>query len=314
MKINHIYLGDAKKVLKSFPNESIDMIMTSPPYWALRDYGVKEQLGLENNFSEYLDRLCNIFDEAKKVLRDEGTCWVNLGDTYAGSQSTNSSVSSINQLNTHITKAYRKEALNKKVKGIPNKSLSLIPFRFALEMINRGWILRNVIIWHKPNCMPTSAKDRFTVDFEYLFFFVKSKKYYFRPQYEPHSEDSIRRAEYEKRRVDCGKENSNVGAKSEKYGMPARIVKLNPLGHNKRTTWTIHTKGFSGNHFATYPEKLCEIPINAGCPENGIVLDPFFGAGTTGLVAVKQNRRFIGIEINKSYVKLAKKRIKDGTK
>jgi DNA modification methylase len=240
--------------------------------------------------------------------------------------------------------------------SVGEKSLCLVPFRFALEMINRNWILRNVIVWHKPNCMPSSAKDRFTIDFEFLFFFTKSKKYFFEPQFEPHSEVT-------KKRVQRFVENGERFNPNKHKHAPSPIQ--NPYevsGRNKRCVWSIPTQGFLGSHYATYPEALCEIPIKAGCPEAvcticgtprkriipavstspsrpahnghqrdgnqpgcepvrftgcrcqapfapGIVLDPFLGAGTTALVALKLNRQFIGIELNPKYIELAKKRL-----
>ncbi len=177
LPINKIIKGEALQVLKTFPDESIDMVMTSPPYWTLRDYGVDRQLGLESTFQEYINKLCNIFDEVKRVLKKEGTVWVNIGDTYFGSNGNNH-----NGTGTGTVK--QKAGVNRvnKIKYkniIISKCLIQIPSRFAIEMTNRGWILRNEIIWYKPNAMPSSAKDRFTVDFEKIFFFVKNKRYYF---------------------------------------------------------------------------------------------------------------------------------------
>lgn len=163
--LNKIHQGEALAVLKTLPSESVDCVVTSPPYWALRDYGVTEQLGLESTPEAYIDRLCTIFDEVKRVLTKDGTCWVNLGDTYGG----------FKQGNTET---------NVKNGGV-EKSLCQIPSRFAIEMTNRGWILRNEIIWYKRNAMPQSATDRFTIDFEKMFFFTKSQKYFFKQQLEP---------------------------------------------------------------------------------------------------------------------------------
>ena len=321
-EVNTIICGDALEVLKTFPNESIDMVMTSPPYWALRTYNVEGQLGLEPTFQEYINKLCNIFDEVKRVLKKEGTCWVNMGDTYMGNSSYsekgrqgygNDKIGMINKKQWLDPKYPHKEKLRAREhikKGqVKEKSLCQIPARFATEMANRGWILRNEIIWAKPNCMPSSVKDRFTVDFEKLFFFVKSKKYYFEQQREPNKDISIKRAKYEQGRNVLGKNPSSIGYKSDKYGMPERFIKLHPDGHNKRAVWTINTKSFSEAHFATYPPELCETPIKAGCPKGGIILDPFFGAGTTGLVAQNLNRNYLGIELNKEYIKIAKKRL-----
>ncbi|KKL53588.1 hypothetical protein LCGC14_2273980, partial [marine sediment metagenome] len=180
METDIILHGESLEILKTLPNESIDCVVTSPPYWGLRDYGVENQLGLEKNLKEYLNKLCDIFDEVKRVLKQTGTCWVNLGDTYnsspAGGIGYNAKVGATKNGVQSTNKGLQK--------NISEKCLCQIPSRFAIEMTDRGWILRNEIIWHKPNCMPSSINDRFTVDFEKLFFFVKNKKYYFKQQFE----------------------------------------------------------------------------------------------------------------------------------
>lgn len=290
------YLGDSLETLRKLDTESINMCITSPPYWNLRDYGVKGQLGLESTFQEYITKLCNIFDEVRRVLRKDATCWINLGDTYGGMKKSNTE--NIKNPNV-VTNTFVKQ-------GGTSKSLCQIPSRFAIEMSDRGWILRNEIIWYKPNAMPSSAKDRFTVDFEKLFFFVKNKKYCFETQLEPFCENSD--MEYRKT-LRCGR----------KYGVKRPYKDNQPLsycnpvkkskGRNKRTVWKINTKPFKGAHFAVFPEKLIEVPIKAGCPENGIVLDPFMGSGTVGVVCKKLNRKFIGIELNEEYAKIAIERI-----
>lgn len=256
------------------------MCITSPPYWGLRDYktepvkwqdGWLGELGTEPYFNAYINHLCDIFDEVKRVLKDDGTCWVNIGDTYL------------------------------------NKKLSLLPFRFAIEMSNRGWTVRNVIIWQKPNAAPQSAKDRFTVDFEYLFFFSKNKKYYFERQLEP-----IKQSTYERCKSGCG---INKGAnyqglnKTNFERLQKRMLSGEISGRNTRTVWSIATHAYHGAHFAVFPPALLEIPIKAGCPENGIVLDPFIGSGTTAVAANRLNRKWIGIELNPEYTKLAEIRI-----
>ena len=185
------------------------------------------------------------------------------------------------------------------------KSLCLIPQRFTIEMVNRGWILRNTIIWHKKNCMPSSVKDRFTVDFEYIFLFSKKQKYYFEQQTEPISLSSKKRASYGWN----GNEVEGIG-RNQPQSIETMGDRWCPSQRNKRTVWTINPKGFKEAHFAVYPEKLCETPIKAGCPKDGIVLDPFFGSGTTGVVALKQSKNFIGIELNPEYIKIANKRLK----
>jgi len=274
------------------------------------------ELGLEPTFEEYITKLCNVFDEVKRILRDDGTCWVVIGDTYMGNSSYseagrqgygNDKIGMINKEKWQDPKY--KAAGNSRLRArehiksgnVRSKSLCQIPFRFAIKMVNRGWILRNTIIWHKESCMPSSVKDRFTVDFEYVFFFSKSKKYYFETQREPHKNSSIERTKHPW--------DGHREPMSAYVGMD--ISKMcHPDGRNKRCVWTINPKPFKESHFAVYPEELCETPIKAGCIKNGIVLDPFFGAGTTGLVALKQNKKFIGIELNKEYIKIAKNRLK----
>ena len=306
MKTNIIYQGDALEKLKELPNKSINMIMTSPPYWALRDYGIDGQLGLEPTFDLYIKHLCDIFDEVKRVLRDDGTCWVDLGDTYWGGGQGGGNYGG---KETTPESAYGKKA---KGKGYESKCLVMIPERFAIEMINRGWILRNVIIWHKPNAMPSSVKDRFTVDFEYVFFFSKKKKYYFETQYEDAKTNSSASFNLRVRDVKKGfskKSGQYKASEKEVEQYHGQNIKQGEK-RTKRSMWPICSRPFKESHFAVYPEELCETPIKAGCPERGIILDPFFGSGTTGIVALKQNKKFIGIELNPEYIEIAKKRLK----
>ena len=267
MQINKIYQGNSLEVLKAFPNECIDMVITSPPYYGLRDYGVDGQLGKESTFQEYITKLCDIFDEVKRVLKNDGTCWVVIGDSYGGTADKGNYVDPKNPLGRNA----QSESLTK---NVTPKCLLQIPSRFAIEMTNRGWILRNELIWHKPNVMPSSVKDRFSVDYEKLLFFSKSKKYYFEQQKEP-----------------------------------MKTTDINPLMRNMRCVWNINTQPFKGHHFATFPEKLVETPIKAGTKKGGIVLDIFMGSGTTGVVAKKLGRNYIGIELNEKYVEMAERRI-----
>jgi len=278
----------------------------------------KGQLGLEPTFDLYIKHLCDIFDEVKRVLRKDGTCWVNIGDSYSGSGKAGNN-SKYQEKHTSFGKIMEKGSYGIPTKSeLEDKSLCNIPARFSIEMQNRGWILRNVIIWYKPNCMPCSVKDRFTVDFEYLFFFVKSKKYWFETIYEPHltqekRQDGIirnRTMNYSSKFNENPEAYNSPRARTKREGYNAEKHFYSPQGRNKRAVWTITTKPFKEAHFATYPEALCETPLKAGCPEGGIVLDPFFGAGTTGLVALKQNKKFIGIELNKKYIEIAEKRLK----
>lgn len=299
-----ILQGDATKVLKDFNDNCIDCVITSPPYWGLRDYKTEGQLGLESTFQEYINKLLDIFDDVKRVLKKEGTCWVVIGDTY--------STKPVGSFNGGSQKYFKGRdmsgvqtsgAMDKTNQGIQKKSLLMIPQRFAIAMLDRGWILRNDIIWYKPNCMPSSATDRFTVDYEHIFFFTKSQNYYFETQYEPHSPNPS----------GWRKSNEVFGGKNHhEYGNPVYSGKeyvANGKGRIKRTVWKITTKPYPEAHFAVFPEDLVRTPILAGCPEGGIVLDPFAGSGTTLKAAHQLNRKWVGIEINPDYVQLAKKRL-----
>lgn len=262
MKKNIILHGDALNMLKSLPDESIDSVITSPPYWALRDYGVEGQLGLEHSFQEYINKLCDIFDEIKRVLKKEGTCFVNIGDTYGGT----------NDKGSYRDPKY-KNGRNGQAKAMNRsavaKSLCQIPSRFAIEMTNRGWILRNKIIWHKPNAMPSSVKDRFTVDYEEVFFFVKNKKYFFEQQLEKaiwgnkDPRAGLGRLHYR------GKREGQKGTGQENF-VSVREKR------NVRAVWTIPTKSFKEAHFATFPEALIVPMVQAGCPQGGGNPRPFF--------------------------------------
>ncbi len=293
-----IYHGSALEVLKAMNSESVDMVMTSPPYWGLRDYGEDGQLGLEPTYQEYIDKLIAIFDEVKRVLKDSGSCWVNLGDTY----SNNSSVQEKGRQGFGNDKIG-----NRNNKQLQEKSLIGIPERFAIAMTDAGWIRRNTIIWHKPNCMPSSASDRFTVDFEYLYFFTKAPQYYFEQQFEPYENgaDMIYREQLRKgKSYNLGYE----GYKDQK-GIYENL-RFNNNSRNKRCVWQLTTAPNPEAHFATYPEKLCETPIKAGCPKGGVVMDIFAGSFTTLKVARELGCKGIGIELNEDYIKMGIKRMK----
>jgi site-specific DNA-methyltransferase (adenine-specific) len=387
---NKVYMGNCLEVLKTFPDESLDMCITSPPYWGLRDYGTegqiwggdpdcehdfqsskrtlhsgtwgekdnvlphfkkatklnwqvedktcnkcgawKGELGLEPSPEMFINNLCDIFDEIKRCLKPHGSCWVNLGDSYVRnpSQQDQSGKTGIQNMK------YQYNFKHKKNYGSTYKSKSLvqIPSRFAIEMTSRGWILRNEIIWHKPSCLPASVTDRYTVDYEKMFFFTKNPKYYFKQQIEE-TKDLLQR--------------------------------------NKRTVWHVNTASFKGAHFAVYPPQLLEGPLDATCPRfvdkktgkareitiekksierhelptdnpnyrparydgkytqgqrfaayydkgytdgrdddefiPGVVLDPFFGSGTTAEVAMKQGKDWVGIELNEDFEKISRKRL-----
>ena len=357
LKTNKVYIGNCLEVLKTFPDESLDMCITSPPYWGLRDYGTdgqiwggdencehdfttskrklhsgswgekdnalphhknatilnwevedaicnkcgawKGELGLEPTPDMFVNNLCDIFDEVKRCLRPHGTCFVNLGDSYAGS-----GVMGYVEEQPKSTKG-RVDGRACTPEGIKTKSLIMIPSRFAIEMINRGWILRNELIWHKPNAMPSSATDRYTVDFEKMFFFTKKSKYYFKQQFEPLK--PLNR---------WGGPIANVPEKTKVEGdnpyavsYRKRTIQPNKEGKNKRAVWSVNTTSFKGAHFAVYPPELIESPIDAGCPDDGVVLDPFFGSGTTAEVAIQQDKNWVGIDLNPEYVDISKKRL-----
>lgn len=293
VKTNKILCGDALEMIKTLPSESVNCVVTSPPYWGLRDYGVDGQIGLEKDFNDYIHKLCEIFDEVKRVLRNDGTCWVNLGDTYAGTK--------VGNTKTNKNKRLVSDGFRKQTRGVSDKCLLQIPSRFAIEMCNRGWILRNKIIWHKPNVMPQSVKDRFTVDFEEVFFFVKSKKYWFEQQLEP----------YETTPTENNRKRNKATEKYEgtKLFSEGERDYYSQGGRNKRTVWSITTKPYKEAHFATYPEELISTMIKAGCPVGGVVLDPFGGSGTTAQAAIKQDKKYIVIELNQEYIPLIQQRI-----
>ncbi|MDT7540580.1 MAG: hypothetical protein QOE33_484 [Acidobacteriota bacterium] len=308
--LNRIVCGDALKVLRRLPAESIDCVITSPPYWSLRDYGVEGQHGLEASPDEYIERLCAVFDEIKRVLKPRGTCWVNLGDAY----STRSSKTGKPKHPQPILSGASNKALDFKRPSarLPSKCLVQLPARFSLAMTNRGWVLRNEIIWHKPNCLPQSARDRFTVDFEKLFFFVKQRHYNFRQQFEPlcGRDRMLRRLvnpDAQHKRAYGDRYISTINPRTAE----ASRLRILRRGRNKRAVWRIPVRPFRGDHFAVYPPELIETPVRAGCPKGGVVLDPFMGSGTTALVARKLGRNFVGIELNPNYVRLARRRLRD---
>lgn len=297
--------GDTLEKIKLLRDKSIDCIVTSPPYWQLRDYGVDGQLGLEDTAEEYIEKLIEIFNECWRVLKETGTVFINMGDTYSNVNS--KFISGSNNKNYYIDK---QTAKTRKKTDIRRKSKMMIPERFAIAMIERGWILRNEIIWHKPNVVPEAVQDRFTNDFEKIYFFTKNEKYFFEKQYEAFAEKTL--TAFKDGIMPTGKKKM-LGAGENRTGMrevnkPWKVA-YNEKGRNMRTVWKIATKGISEAHFATSPEKLVRRCILAGCPENGIVLDPFLGSGTTLKVAKQLNRSGIGIELNQEYIQIAKKRI-----
>ena len=288
-----ILQGNCLDVLKDLPEQSVNTCITSPPYWGLRDYQEEEQLGLEDTPEEFVESLVKVFREVKRVLRDDGTVWLNLGDTYSATRWSNTPST------TGISQSHSDIVLQKKTK-LPDKNLVGIPWRVAFALQADGWYLRQDIIWHKPSPMPESVKDRCTKAHEYIFLLSKNAKYYF--DIEAIKEDAI---------------GNNPGNKNphKHKGQPFSEVKNNidkisaVIKRNKRSVWTVTTKPFKGAHFATFPPDLIEPCVLAGCPEGGTVLDPFGGAGTTGLVAQQNNRDSILIELNPDYIEIAKERL-----
>jgi DNA modification methylase len=299
LRVNTVIQGDAMEVLRTFPSDCVDMAITSPPYWALRDYEVRGQIGVESSFGLYVNRLCDVFDEVRRVLKPEGTCWLNLGDTYSGSSCGRGDTRERTGIGIRPAECYRGQKAGRT--ELADKCLLQLPARVAIGMCSRGWILRNEIVWHKPNSMPSSARDRFTVDFEKLFFFVKSRRYYFRRQFEPFAPNSdvVYRA-----RLRRGKGYHSKAP--YRANLPASF---DPRGRNRRCVWTIRTRPCHEAHSAIFPQELIETPILAGCPERGIVLDPFLGSGTTAITALDLGRKFVGIELNPAFVEIANRRI-----
>jgi DNA modification methylase len=287
--------GNSLDKLRELESESIDCCITSPPYFGLRDYKVDGQLGLEPTSQEYITKLVEVFDQVKRALKRPGSCWVVIGDSFGGGRGGPGSRSDFKTGEPSIEQGWYQR---KAIKGM-NKSLLVIPERFAIHMVDHGWLLRNKIVWHKPNCMPSSAKDRFTIDWEHVYFFTKSQKYFFETQYEPFET------------VDINKGPKFGGNRALEYGpktYSGKKWKPNRNGRIKRCVWTIPTGQFKA-HFAVFPPKLIEPMVKAGCPIDGTILDPFCGTSTVGLVALKNARKYIGIDLNPDYLKLSKERL-----
>jgi DNA modification methylase len=309
MEVNKIYNEPCLDTLKRMQDKSIDCVITSPPYWQLRDYGYEGQWGLEPTFNEYLEHLWEMMDEIHRVLKYEGTCWLNLGDSYFTQSGTNAALAKGKDYQSDSTYIVNRGESGKllKPKNLPNKCLLLIPHRFAIGCIDRGWIMRNDIIWAKRNGMPESVTDRFTKKHEYIFFMTKSEKYYFDLDAirDKHKEVSINRNKYKL----CSYNDENASRNRE---MKAGEL-LNDKGKNPGSVsdfWDITTKGNSSKHYASYNMDLIKKPILAGCPEGGIIYDPFMGTGTTAIGAINSNRNFIGSEMSKEYIKICEQNTK----
>lgn len=331
--LNTLYIGDAFDILSSLPEKSVQTIITSPPYYQLRDYGIKGQIGQENSVDEYVNRLVQVFKKAKNILKDNGTLWLNLGDSYAGSGKSRNSDGQMGKIPANCIDAKhtgRHLGLLKKTplsENLKPKDLIGVPWRVAFALQDDGWYLRQDIIWNKPNVMPEAVKDRCVKSHEYIFLLSKNKNYYF--DYKSIQENSVtlenrppaivRNREYDYK--------SKLNAMNPKYNF-RREDKRDLLKHknpqkrlnrrnsdyditkrNKRDVWTVNTRPYTGAHFAAFPFELITPCIFAGSKEGDTILDPFFGSGTVAEAATLLNRNWIGIEINPEYKNLYKERL-----
>ncbi|HHV09997.1 MAG TPA: site-specific DNA-methyltransferase [Clostridiales bacterium] len=355
MLLNHIYCGDSLEILKTLPSDSVDCGVTSPPYYGLRDYGVDGQLGLETTPELFIANMVSVFREFRRVLKPEGTLWINIGDSYVGTGGDRKNPVD-NEIFNHQQQSNPKDGRYQRTKYMTENSLKPkdligIPWMLAFALRADGWYLRQDIIWSKPNPMPESVTDRCTKSHEYIFLLSKSAHYYYDNEIikehcvQDEMANGFRDGAY------CNNEtfdNTAGGTRKNKgnYKVPTgwdteegshgtihRTGRTRYGGNkytanpeqfyrtksgnayeprekkNKRSVWTVATKGFKEAHFATFPEELITPCILAGCPQGGIVLDMFFGSGTTGMAAVRNFRNFIGIEINPEYKKMADRRL-----
>lgn len=301
--LNKVHNADCLQFMRDMPDGCVDCVVTSPPYFGLRDYGVDGQIGLEPTIQAYIGRLVDVFGECKRVLKKTGTIWINIGDSYGGSNSGGIEDTKAARHGTGATSLgnHRPTAI------LPPKSLCQIPERLSIALTDElGLIKRNTIIWWKRNCMPSSVNDRFTVDFEYLYFYTKSGRYWFEQQFEDLAYSTAMDPRMNGGFTTNRPERGYVGARQQGSG----LLKPNPQGRNKRTVWDIPTESSGDAHFAVFPRALVYTPIKAGCPPNGIVLDPFAGSGTTCLEAKEQGKNYIGIELNPEYLKISESRLR----
>jgi DNA modification methylase len=319
-----LHVGDAREVLASMPGGSADCIVTSPPYWGKRDYGVAGQYGRESGPAAYVQTLRVVFAQARRVLADDGTCWLNLGDSYSAG---GSAVTGLH--------AYAGASLaGRRALDMPPKNLLGMPWRVALALQNDGWILRNAIVWHKPNAMPESVRDRLNCRHELIFLLVKQAAYWFdldpiriphastppgqrcRPP-APGSTTRQRPARPPERGRHPGGlsrppkygPHTRQAVAARRYGT-ARTGRAHPNGRNPGDVWSINTRPYRGPHFAAFPIDIPLRAIAAGCKPGGMVLDPFCGTGTIGLAALQLGRRFTGIDLNPEFAALAADRLR----
>lgn len=308
MLTNTILNGDALSVLKQLPDKSVHCCVTSPPYYALRDYGVDGQIGREETPGAYVQRLVEVFRELRRVLRSDGTLWLNIADTYCGTGDKERSKDAKNPKGRNGQTV----AINRRTPFCKAKDMIGIPWMLALALRKDGWYLRSDIIWMKGNAMPESVRDRPTRCYEHIFLLAKSPRYYYDADAiaEPMAESSLVRLRYG-RSGSSKYAHAAPGQTVQPINIPRTGASAQPpkQRRNKRDVWLVNTTPYRGAHFAAFPPKLAELCILAGCPENGVVIDPFFGSGTTGAVAKSLNRKYIGIELNADYCELARQRI-----
>lgn len=296
-----LLIGDALEQLRTLPDGSVDCIVTSPPYFGLRDYGTPGQYGLEASPAEYVETMRAVFAEARRVLADDGTLWLNLGDSYAAAPSGPAGRSSMRGRSRRVL---AEQAKASKASDRPEKSLLGIPWRVAFALQDDGWILRNEIIWHKPNAMPQSVRDRLSNRHEHLFMFAKSPKYWF--DLDPIREPIMHPGKT--RSLGALQRNGDGVARTH----PGLLSDGNPNGRNPGDVWEIATRPYPAAHFAVFPIDLPLRCIKAGCKPGGTVLDPFSGSGTTGAAARELGRSYIGIDLSEDYHRLAMKRFAQG--
>jgi len=323
MSASRILTGDCLSILPTLPDHSVNCCVTSPPYFGLRDYGHDGQIGLEPTPDEYVSKMVQVFREVRRVLRDDGTLWLNLGDSYArNGGGVESKMNTVHKMNVGQKATYLAggmQSINKVPDGLKSKDLIGIPWRVAFALQADGWYLRQDIIWHKPNPMPESVTDRCTKAHEYVFLLSKSERYHFDAEaiaepavnpdgfkYEGGYREMMQHNEREGRLLSNG--STALHSRTETGAVPHFAA-----GHgdkrNKRSVWTVSPKPFKGAHFATFPTELILPCVLAGCPAGGTVLDPFNGAGTSGLVALSNGRNYVGIELNPEYVALSMERM-----
>jgi len=314
-----LFCGDAADVLSTLPEQSVQCVVTSPPYWGLRDYGVEGQIGLEPDLVAYGKALERVFAQVRRILRQDGTLWLNMGDAYTSGGRESYDTTSSNKSNSAVC------GMERRIGGKP-KDLIGLPWQVAFMLQATGWYLRSDIIWHKPNPMPESVKDRPTRAHEYIFLLTKSQYYFYDAEAirEPGawsgkapagwdtgsgSHGTTHRTGREKRKhpVPRGSAQPHSGFNGKWDHMTTQEQRT--MGRNKRSVWTVATRPFPEAHFATFPEKLIEPCILAGSRAGDVVMDPFMGSGTTGVVCAKHGRRFVGVELNEEYLAMAGRRI-----